>query len=194
MSPIEVADYFRSDGTSARPFRRHGRLQAHLVSLEIRMSVGADGAAELGCRLRLAKRQGRGQVAGVNSRFSMNVSKPDQADEPGYPDIKQFANHARKLGLAAVGIGLLASGCAPDRQGQNAGTRTIGRTPVGPTPAVKPTPGRTLGAFRPAPTPMPPQKAPGSPPVQTRGKIRVEPTPTPTPTPAKLGGVPITPQ
>jgi len=72
----------------------------------------------------------------------MNVSQPDQPAEPAYPNKSQFATTARKLGIAALGAGLLGAGCSTTRPTTTGGVIAVDKAFV-PQPA--PTPGRLLG-------------------------------------------------
>lgn len=62
----------------------------------------------------------------------MNVNKPEQASNPGYPTFGQFAKSVRQLGLAAVGAGAVGTACAAD-----AVRPPLGGIPPAPTNRVE---------------------------------------------------------
>ncbi len=108
----------------------------------------------------------------------MDVKKPVNLPEPGYPSRRQFADSAKLFGIAAIGLGAFAGRCAA----ADAPPRMAGVPPMPPPPKEEPAkPGDTV---KPAPPPKV-DPAPEQSPVLA-GKIRVEPKPEPPPPPAEL--------
>ena len=95
----------------------------------------------------------------------MKVKKSSHANEPGYPNRRQFSECGKLAGIAAIGFGALVGGCDRDSDAARP-TRTMGIVmeepgdqrqtpqPPGGMPAPKPSP------ETPAPTPVPPPPAP----------------------------------
>ncbi len=125
----------------------------------------------------------------------MDVKKAEKRAEPGYPSRRQFAESAKFLGIAVIGLGtVLAAGCDSKKQPvvpvpTGGGTaveqaRLRGEVAVEPKPEL---PSRTGGIVaeepKPAPTPESPARLAGDVMVEPKRVPSGEPTAVPVPAP-----------